>query len=163
MYHIRQGYWVVEHRENLQFSKWNFVAMQSTIILNTAVSKWTQAYSAIERTHVTLESASFMLPLILSFKIQWYIPTAKKSASVGNFHTSVEASEQIYVNPLVHLDCYSYHISSSAGQRADRVWGYRDELLKCHLDNYPLHEGALRLNWPRAGHLDFEEIRKRPE
>ena len=35
--------------------------------------------------------------------------------------------------------------------------------LKCHLDNYPPHEGALRLNWPRAGHLDFEEIRKRPE
>ena len=32
--------------------------------------------------------------------------------------------------------------------------------LKCHLDNYPPHEGALRLNWPRAGHLDFEEIRK---
>ena len=77
MYHIRQGYWVVEHRENLQFSKWNFVAMQSTIILTTAVSKWTQAYSAIERTHVTLGSASFMPPLILSFKIQWYGPKAK--------------------------------------------------------------------------------------
>ena len=57
-------------------------------------------------------------------------------------------------------DCLSYHFNDKGQTEYDSK---EMSFLKCHLDNYLPHEGALRLNWPRAGHLDFEEIRKRPE